>query len=188
MTNFKNSTDGRKQIKELTDQLEQGVRDFFESERYAEYLRVMSKFTHYSVNNTILIAMQRPGASMVAGYKAWQTNFGRYVNKGEQGIKIFSPMTYKTTRERDKIDPETKQPIRDEYGKIMKEETEVIIPAFKVSYVFDVSQTSGEPLPSLIDDLDGSVNGYQDFLNAVRKVSPVPIDFEKMEIYFGKIT
>lgn len=181
MAYLKNSEESRNQVKELTDQLEQGVREIFESEKYAEYLRVMSKFSHYSVKNTILIAIQRPDASMVAGYKAWQTNFGRYVNRGEQGIRILAPMTYRTKREKEKIDPVTNQPMRDEYGKIIKEEMEVTIPSFKVSYVFDVNQTSGKPLPSLIIDLEGDVNGYHDFLSAVRKVSPVPISFEGMD-------
>lgn len=171
----------RQQVQELTKQLEEGTKAVFESTRYEEYLRVMGKFPKYSVRNTILIAMQRPDASLVAGYSAWQTNFGRQVNKGEHAIKILAPMTYTATRERDMINPDTQQPMIDESGRVMKEQVEVTIPSFRVTNVFDVKQTSGRPLPTIVDDLEGSVQGYRDFIEALRRVSPVPIRFEEME-------
>lgn len=171
----------RQQVQELTKRLEEGTRAVFESARYEEFLRVMGKFSKYSVRNTILIAMQRPDASLVAGYSAWQTNFGRQVNKGEQAIKILAPMTYTATRERDMINPDTHQPMIDDSGRVMKEQVEVTIPSFRVTNVFDVKQTSGRPLPTIVDDLEGSVQGYRDFMEALRRVSPVPIQFEEME-------
>lgn len=176
-----NATDQRQQIKELTDQLEQGIRSYMESDRYKDYLTVMGRFTNYSIRNTILIAMQRPDATMVAGYTAWQKNFGRQVNRGEHAIKILAPMTYKKTKERDMLDPVTNQPMIDESGRIMKEEVEVTVPGFRVTNVFDVAQTSGRPLPTLVDDLVGDVRGFRDFMEAVRRISPVPIAFEEME-------
>lgn len=171
----------RQQVQELAKQLEEGTKAVFESARYEEYLRVMSKFSKYSVRNTILIAMQRPDASLVAGYSAWQTNFGRQVNKGERAIKILAPMTYTATRERDMINPDTNQPMIDDSGRVMKEQVEVTIPSFRVTNVFDVKQTSGRPLPTIVEDLEGSVQGYRDFVEALRRVSPVPIQFEEMD-------
>lgn len=176
-----NNEQRRQQVQELTKQLEEGTRAVFESTRYEEYLRVMGKFSKYSVRNTILIAMQRPDASLVAGYSAWQTNFGRQVNKGEHAIKILAPMTYTATRERDMINPDTQQPMIDDSGRVMKEQVEVTIPSFRVTNVFDVKQTSGRPLPTIVDDLEGSVQGYRDFVEALRRVAPVPIQFEDME-------
>lgn len=165
----------QQQVQDLTQQLEEGVKSVFESEKYAQYLKVMSHFTHYSVNNTILIAMQTGGqASMVAGYTAWQKNFGRQVNRGEKAIKIFAPMTYKRKKEVDMIDQETGQPLR-------KEIIEVTVPSFRVTNVFDISQTSGPPLPTLVDELEGNVERYQDFVQAIRNISPVPVEFEEME-------
>lgn len=172
----------QQQIQDLTQQLEEGVKSVFESEKYAQYLKVMSHFTHYSVNNTILIAMQTGGqASMVAGYTAWQKNFGRQVNRGEKAIKIFAPMTYKRKKEVDMIDQETGQPLRNPDGSVRKEIIEVTVPSFRVTNVFDISQTSGPPLPTLVDELEGNVERYQDFVQAIRNISPVPVGFEEME-------
>lgn len=172
----------QQQVQDLTQQLEEGVKSVFESEKYVQYLKVMSHFTHYSVNNTILIAMQTGGqASMVAGYTAWQKNFGRQVNRGEKAIKIFAPMTYKRKKEVDMIDQETGQPLRNPDGSVRKEIIEVTVPSFRVTNVFDISQTSGPPLPTLVDELEGNVERYQDFVQAIRNISPVPVGFEKME-------
>lgn len=172
----------QQQIQDLTQQLEEGVKSIFESEKYAQYLKVMSHFTHYSVNNTILIAMQTGGqASMVAGYTAWQKNFGRQVNRGEKAIKIFAPMTYKRKKEVDMIDQETGQPLRNPDGSVRKEIIEVTVPSFRVTNVFDISQTSGPPLSILVDELEGNVERYQDFVQAIRNISPVPVGFEEME-------
>ena len=172
----------QQQVQDLTQQLEEGVKSVFESEKYAQYLKVMSHFTHYSVNNTILIAMQTGGqASMVAGYTAWQKNFGRQVNRGEKAIKIFAPMTYKRKKEVDMIDQETGQPLRNPDGSVRKEIIEVTVPSFRVTNVFDISQTSGPPLPTLVDELEGNVERYQDFVQAIRNISPVPVGFEEME-------
>ena len=172
----------QQQVQDLTQQLEEGVKSVFESEKYARYLKVMSHFTHYSVNNTILIAMQTGGqASMVAGYTAWQKNFGRQVNRGEKAIKIFAPMTYKRKKEVDMIDQATGQPLRNPDGSVRKEIIEVTVPSFRVTNVFDISQTSGPPLPTLVDELEGNVERYQDFVQAIRNISPVPVGFEEME-------
>ena len=134
------------------------------SENFANYIRVMSHFTKYSVNNTILIALQTGGtATKVAGYEAWQKNFGRQVNRGEKAIKIFAPMTYKRKKEQDVIDQATGQPVRNPDGSIKKEEVEVTIPSFRVASVFDISQTSGPPLPTLVEDLEGNVERYMAF-------------------------
>lgn len=172
----------QQQVQDLTQQLEDGVKSVFESEKYAQYLKVMSHFTHYSVNNTILIAMQTGGqASMVAGYTAWQKNFGRQVNRGEKAIKIFAPMTYKRKKEVDMIDQATGQPLRNPDGSVRKEIIEVTVPSFRVTNVFDISQTSGPLLPTLVDELDGNVERYQDFVQAIRNISQVPVGFEEME-------
>ena len=172
----------QQQVQDLTQKLEEGVKSVFESEKYAQYLKVMSHFTHYSVNNTILIAMQTGGqASMVAGYTAWQKNFGRQVNRGEKAIKIFAPMTYQRKKEVDMIDQATGQPLRNPDGSVRKEIVEVTVPAFRVTNVFDISQTSGPPLPTLVDELEGNVERYQDFVQAIRNISPVPVGFEEME-------
>lgn len=172
----------QQQVQDLTQQLEDGVKSVFESEKYAQYLKVMSHFTHYSVNNTILIAMQTGGqASMVAGYTAWQKNFGRQVNRGEKAIKIFAPMTYKRKKKVDMIDQATGQPLRNPDGSVRKEIIEVTVPSFRVTNVFDISQTSGPPLPTLVDELEGNVERYQDFVQAIRNISPVPVGFEEME-------
>lgn len=138
------------QVREITDKLEQGIKELFESERFKEYLRTMSKFYNYSFNNTLLIAMQKPEATYVAGYTSWQRNFDRHVLKGEKGIKILAPAPYKATMEIEKIDPATQKPVLDADGKPVTETVEVMRPAFKVVSVFDVSQTDGKELPDIM--------------------------------------
>lgn len=167
------------QVREITDKLEQGIQELFESERYKEYLNTMSKFYRYSFNNTLLIAMQKPEATLIAGYTAWQRNFDRHVMKGEKGIRILAPAPYKAQEERDKLDPATQMPVLDADGKPVKETVEVMRPAFKVVSVFDVSQTDGKELPDIaVDELTGSVENYAVFFEALKQESPVPISFE----------
>ena len=168
-------------LKEITDRLEQGITELFDSERYKEYLRVMSKFHNYSFNNTLLIAMQKPDASLVAGFSAWKNNFGRNVMKGQKGIKIIAPSPFKIRQEVEKIDPHTQKPIIGKDGKPVTEEKEIKIPAYKVVSVFDVSQTEGKELPDIaVDELTGDVDRYKDFFAALEKTSPVPIAFENI--------
>ena len=168
-------------LKEITDRLEQGIAELFDSERYREYLKVMSKFHNYSFNNTLLIAMQKPDASLVAGFSAWKNNFGRNVMKGQKGIKIIAPSPFKIRQEVEKIDPHTQKPIIGKDGKPVTEEKEVKIPAYKVVSVFDVSQTEGKELPDIaVDELTGDVDRYKDFFAALEKTSPVPIAFENI--------
>ena len=167
------------QVREITDKLEQGIKELFESERFKEYLRTMSKFYNYSFNNTLLIAMQKPEATYVAGYTSWQRNFDRQVMKGEKGIKILAPAPYKAQEEREKIDPLTQKPVIGADEKAVTETVEVLCPAFKVVSVFDVSQTDGKELPDIIvDELKGTVENYEAFFDALRQESPVPISFE----------
>ena len=169
-------------LKEITDRLEQGITELFDSERYKEYLRVMSKFHNYSFNNTLLIAMQKPDASLVAGFSAWKNNFERNVMKGQKGIKIIAPSPFKVKQEMQKIDPHTQKPVIGKDGKPVTEEKEITIPAYKVVTVFDVSQTEGTELPDIaVDELTGDVDRYKDFFAALEKTSPVPIAFEKIE-------
>ena len=169
-------------LKEITDRLEQGITELFDSERYKEYLRVMSKFHNYSFNNTLLIAMQKPDASLVAGFSAWKNNFGRNVMKGQKGIKIIAPSPFKIRQEVEKIDPHTQKPIIGKDGKPVTEEKGIKIPAYKVVSVFDVSQTEGKELPDIaVDELTGDVDRYKDFFAALEKTSPVPIAFENIE-------
>ena len=169
-------------LKEITDRLEQGIAELFDSERYREYLKVMSKFHNYSFRNTVLIAMQKPDASLVAGFSAWKNNFERNVMKGQKGIKIIAPSPYKIKQEMQKIDPHTQKPIIGKDGKPVTEEKEVTIPAYKVVSVFDVSQTEGKELPDIaVDELTGNVDRYKDFFAALEKTSPVPIAFENIE-------
>ena len=167
------------QVREITDKLEQGIKELFESERFKEYLRTMSKFYNYSFNNTLLIAMQKPEATYVAGYTSWQRNFDRQVMKGEKGIKILAPAPYKAQEEREKIDPVTQKPVIGADGKTVTETVEVLRPAFKVVSVFDVSQTDGKELPDIIvDELKGTVENYEAFFDALKQESPVPVSFE----------
>ena len=167
-------------MKEITDRLEQGITELFDSERYKEYLKVMSRFHNYSFNNTLLIAMQKPDASLVAGFTAWKNNFQRNVIKGEKGIKIIAPSPFKVKQQTEKIDPHTRKPVMGKDGKPAMEEKEVTIPAYKVVSVFDVSQTEGKELPDIaVDELTGDVERYKDFFTVLEKTSPVPIGFEK---------
>ena len=169
-------------LKEITDRLEQGITELFDSERYKEYLRVMSKFHNYSFNNTLLIAMQKPDASLIAGFNAWKNNFGRNVMKGQKGIKILAPSPFKIKKEMEKIDPQTQKAIIGKDGKPVTEEKEITIPAFKVVSVFDVSQTEGRELPDIaVNMLTGDVEHYKDVFAALEKTSPVPVGFEKIE-------
>ena len=169
-------------LKEITDRLEQGIAELFDSERYKEYLKVMSKFHNYSFRNTVLIAMQKPDASLLAGFSAWKNNFERNVMRGQKGIKIIAPSPYKIKQEMQKIDPHTQKPIIGKDGKPVTEEKEITIPAYKVVSVFDVSQTEGKELPDIaVDELTGDVDRYKDFFAALEKTSPVPIAFENIE-------
>ena len=171
----------KQRVQELTDKLEQGLQDLFNSDSYCNYLRTMSKFHNYSFNNTLLIAMQKPDATLVAGYKAWQKNFERHVNKGEKAIRILAPAPYKIKEERDKIDPVTQELLLDKDGNPQKEEVEITIPAFRAVSVFDVSQTDGKPIPELAaKELLSDVEGYQDMIRAVEAISPVPIELEEI--------
>ena len=174
-----NATDTQGRIKEITEHLEQGVQEVFESERYRDYLKAMSRFHNYSLNNTLLIVMQKPDASLVAGYGKWRDEFERHVKSGEKGIKILAPAPYKIKKDVAKTDPDTGQPVIGADGKPVTEQQEVTIPAFKVVSVFDVSQTEGEPLPSIgVEELTGSVERYGEFFKALEQTSPVPIGFE----------
>ena len=169
----------KQKVKEITDKLEEGLKELFESEKYKSYLTTMSKFHNYSFNNTLLIAMQKPEATLVAGYQAWQKNFNRHVNKGERGIRILAPAPYKIKEERDKLDPVTGEVMLDKDGTPQTEEVEIKIPAFRAVSVFDVSQTDGEPLPELeAKELLSTVEGYEDFINAITYVAHAPIGFE----------
>ena len=168
-------------MKEITDRLEAGIQELFDSDRFKEYLQVMSKFHNYSFNNTLLIAMQKPDATLVAGYNSWKNLFGRQVARGAKGIKVLAPSPYKIKKEIDKIDPKTQKPVTDKNGKPVKEETEITVPAFKVVSVFDVSQTEGKELPSIgVDELTGDVEQYNDFFKAAELSAPVPVGFEKI--------
>lgn len=173
------SEKGPDRLKEVTDRLEQGISELFESERYKEYLRVMSRFHRYSFGNTILIAIQKPDATHLAGFQAWK-KFGRHVKKGEKGIKVIAPTPYKKTVEVEKVDPHTMKPILGSDGKPVKAKKEVVVPHYKVVSTFDVSQTEGEPLPSIANALTGNVDDFNDFYAALEKVSPVPIAFENI--------
>ena len=169
------------QVREITDKLEQGIKELFESDRFKEYLTTMSKFYNYSFNNTLLIAMQKPDATLIAGYTAWQRNFDRHVMKGEKGIRILAPAPYKVQEEQKKLDPVTQKPILGKDGKPVTEMVEVTRPAFKVVSVFDVSQTDGKELPDIaVDELTGSVDNYAAFFDALKELSPVPIAFENI--------
>lgn len=169
-------------IKEITDRLEQGIQDLFDSDRFKEYLQVMSKFHNYSFNNTLLIAMQKPDATFVAGYTSWKKDYGRQVVSQAKSIKVLAPSPYKIKKEVDKIDPKTNKPVTDKNGKPVKEETEITVPAFKVVSVFDVSQTEGKELPTIgVDELTGDMEQYADFFKATEQASPVPVGFEKIK-------
>ena len=175
-----NKPTNRERLREITDGIEQGIKELFESEKYMRYLSVMSRFHRYSVNNTMLIYMQKPNATLVAGYNKWKDQFERHVKKGEHGITIIAPTPYKKKIEEQKLDPDTKAPILDKDGKIVTEEKEIEIPIFRPVKVFDVSQTDGKPLPELASSLSGNVPNYEVFMEALRRSAPVPITFEAM--------
>jgi len=170
-----------KALDEITARLEEGIKEIFSSGKYADYLKVMSRFHRYSLNNTLLIAMQNPEASLVAGYHAWQKKFERHVCKGEQAIRIIAPAPEKRLVQKEKLDPVSQQPILDKDGQPIMEETEINVPRFKVVPVFDVSQTEGKELPSLSKALDKPVQAYELLFNALKNASPVPIAFENMK-------
>ena len=170
----------RDRLKEITASIEDGIKELFQSERYAQYLQTMSRFHHYSVNNQVLIHMQKPDATLVAGFNKWKNQFGRNVIKGEHGIKIIAPTPVKKKIEQEKLDPDTQLPMLDADGKIITEEKTIQIPMYKPVTVFDVSQTEGKPLPQLAHDLSGNVANYDVFMEALRRSSPVPISVEVM--------
>ena len=170
----------RERLREITEGIEQGIKELFESEKYMRYLSVMSRFHRYSVNNTMLIYMQRPDATLVAGYNKWKNQFSRHVKRGEHGITIIAPTPYKKKIEEQKLDPDTKAPMLDKDGKVIMEEKEIEIPLFRPVKVFDVSQTDGKPLPELASSLSGNVQNYEVFMEALRRSAPVPIEFEPM--------
>ena len=178
---YTNNATEKQRVKELTDRLEQGLDELFNSENYKKYLTTMSKFHNYSFNNTMLIAMQKPEASLVAGYQAWQKDFERHVKRGEKEIRILAPAPYKIKEEQDKLDPVTGELMLDQNGQPQKEEVEITIPAFRAVSVFDVSQTEGKPSPELAaKELLSTVEGYEDFLQAIRNIAPVPVEFEEI--------
>lgn len=166
----------KERLKDITDSIERGIQDLFQSDKYAQYLRTMSRFHKYSVNNTMLIYMQKPDATLVAGFNKWRDQFERNVMKGEKGIKIIAPTPFKKKIEQEKRDPDTNLPMLDADGKVIIEEKEIKIPMFKPVTVFDVSQTDGKPLPQLASDLTGNVQNYDVFMEALRRASPVPIE------------
>ena len=177
----------REQLKEITDRIEAGIRDIFESgdmEKYRNYLRTMSRFHNYSLNNQALIHLKRPDATLVAGYNRWRDKFSRHVLRGEKGITIIAPTPYKKKIEQEKLDPDTKLPILDADGKIVTEEKEIEIPMFRPVKVFDYAQTDGKPLPervaSPVANLTGSVENYAAFMEALRRSSPVPVEVKPL--------
>ena len=177
----------REQLKEITDRIEAGIRDIFESgdmDKYRNYLRTMSRFHNYSLNNQALIHLQRPDATFVAGYNRWRDKFSRHVLRGEKGITIIAPTPYKKKIEQEKLDPDTKLPILDADGKIVTEEKEIEIPMFRPVKVFDYAQTDGKPLPervaSPVANLTGSVENYEAFMEALRRSSPVPVEVKPL--------
>ena len=170
----------RERLQQITAGIEQGIKELFESEKYMRYLSVMSRFHRYSMNNTMLIYMQRPDATLVAGFNKWKNQFERHVKKGEHGITIIAPTPYKKKIEEMKRDPDTQAPILDADGKAIMEEKEIEIPMFRPVKVFDVSQTDGKPLPELASSLSGTVPHYKAFMEALRRSAPVPIEFEAM--------
>lgn len=161
---------GKDKVRCIIEKLEQGIKELFASEQYAKYLRTMSRFTNYSLNNSILIFFQMPTASHVAGFKDWQKKFHRNVKKGEKGIKILAPMPYKRTVEKENEDGSK------------SEETEIVVSSFKIAHVFDVSQTEGEDLPTIgVNELTGDVEQYQKFFDALMSICPCPVAFEDIE-------
>ena len=181
VNNMADKPTNRERLQEITAGIEQGINELFESDKYRRYLSVMSRFHRYSVNNTMLIYMQRPDATLVAGYNKWKNQFSRHVQRGEHGITIIAPTPYKKKIEEQKLDPDTKAPMLDKDGKVIMEEKEIEIPLFRPVKVFDVSQTDGKPLPELASSLSGNVQNYEVFMEALRRSAPVPIEFEPMD-------
>ncbi len=181
VNNMADKPTNRERLQEITAGIEQGINELFESDKYRRYLSVMSRFHRYSVNNTMLIYMQRPDATLVAGYNKWKNQFSRHVKRGEHGITIIAPTPYKKKIEEQKLDPDTKAPMLDKDGKVIMEEKEIEIPLFRPVKVFDVSQTDGKPLPELASILSGNVQNYEVFMEALRRSAPVPIEFEPMD-------
>lgn len=172
----------RQEIEKITKELDEQVGKIFDSENYKKYLKTMSKFHNYSFNNTLLIALQRPDASLVAGFNAWKNNFHRNVKRGEKGIKILAPAPVKKETEVEMLDPVTNKRVLDEHGNPRMETVQVTIPLYKVAYVYDVAQTEGEELPSLgVNELTNRVNGYNRLIKAIESVSPVPVSYEDIE-------
>ena len=167
-------------IKEITEKLHQGIKDLFESDRYKDYLKTLSKFTHYSFNNTLLIALQRPDASHVAGYRSWENKFDRHVKKGSSGIQIIEPAPYKATV-KELVKDEDGKPVLDNQGNEISRDVEKIFSAFKVGYVFAYEDTEGTPLPEIVNILNKDVEDYEIMLDVLKKISPVPIVFEEIE-------
>ena len=172
--------DRNNQMQELTKKLEDGIRELQSSDKYKHYLNVMGRFHHYSVNNCLLIAMQRPDAVQVAGYAAWEKNFQRHVKRGEKGIRIIAPAPYTVPKERVKCDPVTRKPILDKHGNAETEIVDVLVENYKAATVFDVSQTEGKELPEITYELNSNVGNYEELISAIRKISPVPIEFLDM--------
>lgn len=179
-TDASDKKSNKERLKEITDSIEKGIRELFESDKYKQYLVTMSRFHKYSVNNTMLIYMQRPDATRVAGYNAWRDRFGRTVKRGEKGIKIIAPTPYKKKIEQEKLDPDTNLPMRDKDGNIIMEEKTIKIPTYKPVSVFDLSQTYGKPLPQLAESLTGDIKNFDVFEEALRRSSPVPFSYKEM--------
>ena len=175
-----NKPSNRERIKEIVTGIEANIQDLFQSDKFADYLRTMSRFHSYSYNNTILIHMQMPSATHVAGFNKWKNQFGRHVKKGEKGLTIIAPTPFKKRIEEMKLDPDTRAPVLDHDGNVIMEEREVEIPLFRPVKVFDVSQTEGRPLPSLVSSLTGDVQQYEAFMEALRRTSPVSIMFKPL--------
>ena len=173
---MKERKDQNEKIKELTEKLQAGIQELHDSEKYRDYLRTMAKFHHYSFNNSLLIWAQRPDATAVAGYRAWQTKFGRTVNPGAKGIMIYEPSSYKRTL-REVVTDEDGNPVLDKDGNKVTRAVEKTFPTFKVGYVFDCSDTSGRPLPSIVSILDRDVDNFDSVMAALQKISPAPIRF-----------
>ena len=171
----------KQRLKDITDSIENSIKELFDSDKYKQYLQTMSRFPRYSVNNQMLIYMQKPNATLVAGFNKWRDQFGRNVKKGEKGIKIIAPTPFKKKVEETKLDPDTKLPMLDDNGKPITEEKEIQIPMFRVVSVFDVSQTAGKPLPQLASDLSGNVQNYDAFMEAIKRSASVPVTFEPLE-------
>jgi len=175
-----NKPSNRERIKEIVTGIEANIQDLFQSDKFADYLRTMSRFHSYSYNNTILIHMQMPSATHVAGFNKWKNQFGRHVKKGEKGLTIIAPTPFKKRIEEMKLDPDTRAPVLDHDGNVIMEEREIEIPLFRPVKVFDVSQTEGRPLPSLVSSLTGDVQQYEAFMEALRRTSPVPVQFKPL--------